>query len=383
MEAKLKNLTFLSKDLICFSHLRWNFVYQRPQHLLSRFAHYMRVFYIEEPVGGASKDHYKIEQPSVNIWVITPHLQDVNEVENKHQILEKILVYVITHFDIQNYVAWYYTPMAFPFTRNLNPALTVFDCMDELSAFAFAPTELKELESELLQRSDVVFTGGNSLYESKKNKHHNIHSFPSSIDKKHFMQARKLRRQPLKTDKPTIGFFGVIDERMDLSLLEGIATLRPNWNFVIIGPVVKIDPATLPKQENIIYMGGKSYQELPKYIANWNIAMIPFALNESTKFISPTKTPEYLAAGLPVISTAIRDVVDPYGINGLAYIIDTPEEFIKAAEHQLSTNRYDEWIKDVDHFLAENSWDNTFAKMAGIIKDTQLQKLNAKAKIYV
>lgn len=383
MDTKLKNPTFLSRDLICFSHIRWNFVYQRPQHLLSRFAQYMRVFFIEEAVTGASKDHYKIEQPSANIWVITPHLQNTNDPDSHHALLEKILSYAITHFDIRNYIAWYYTPMAYSFTKNLNPALTVYDCMDELSNFAFAPAELKELEAELFDKADIVFTGGNSLYEAKKNKHHNIFPFPSSIDKKHFMQARKFRKQPLKTDKPTIGFFGVVDERMDVNLLGNIARLKPNWNFVVIGPVVKIDPATLPKLDNIQYLGNIPYQELPKHIATWNIAMMPFAINDSTKFISPTKTPEYLAAGLPVISTAIRDVVDPYGINGLAYIIDTPEEFVKAAEHQLNSNRYDDWLKDVDNFLANNSWDNTWSKMAGIIKDNQLQKLNARAKIYV
>jgi glycosyltransferase involved in cell wall biosynthesis len=383
MDAKLKNLTFLSKDLICFSHLRWNFVYQRPQHLLSRFAQFMRVFFIEEPVMGASKDHYKVEQPSVNIWVITPHLQSSNDAETRNLILEKIITYAITHFDIQNYIVWYYTPMAHAYTKNLNAAVTVYDCMDELSAFAFAPPELIEMEEELFRKADIVFTGGNYLYESKKNKHHNIHPFPSSIDKKHFMQARRLKKQPSKNDKPVIGFFGVVDERMDLNLVEKIASLRPDWTFEIIGPVVKIDPASLPKNENIRYLGNKPYSDLPRCIANWSIAMMPFALNESTKFISPTKTPEYLAAGLPVISTAIRDVVDPYGVNGLVYIIDTPEEFIKAAEHQLGSNRYDEWLKDVDHFLSGNSWDNTWGRMAGIIKDTHLQKLNAKAKIYV
>ncbi len=382
MDAKLKNPTFLSKDLICFSQLRWNFVYQRPQHLLSRFALHMRVFFIEEPVGGPTDD-YKIEQPSANIWVITPQLQNPHDTESYHEIIKKILDYAITNFEIKNYIAWYYTPMAYRFTRHLNPSLTIFDCMDELSNFAFAPKELKDLEAELFSKSDVVFTGGNSLYEAKKDKHHNIYPFPSSIDKNHFMQARKLRNQTSKAENPTIGFFGVVDERMDLKLLEETARLRPNWNFAVIGPVVKIDEATLPRLDNIQYVGMKSYQELPKFIATWNIAMMPFALNDSTKFISPTKTPEYLAAGLPVISTAIRDVVDPYGVNGLAYIVESPEEFIKAAEHILSSTRYDEWLKDVDGFLANISWDITWNKMAGIIKDTQLQKLNAKAKIYV
>jgi UDP-galactopyranose mutase len=383
MDTKLKNPTFLSKDLVCFSHIRWNFVYQRPQHLLSRFAQYMRVFFIEEPVFGASKDHYKIEQPSVDIWVITPHLQNTTDANAHHALLEKILSYAITHFDIRNYIAWYYTPMSYSFTRNLSPALTVYDCMDELSNFAFAPTALRDLEDELFEKADIVFTGGNSLYESKKHKHHNIYAFPSSIDKKHFMQARKLKKQLVKTDKPTIGYFGVVDERMDVNLLESIAKLKPDWNFVVVGPVIKIDPAILPRLDNIQYLGIKAYQELPKVIATWNIAMMPFAINDATKFISPTKTPEYLAAGLPVISTAIRDVVDPYGVNGLAYIIDTPEEFIRAAEHQLNSPRYDDWLKDVDNFLANNSWDNTWAKMASIVKDAQLQKLNAKAKIYV
>jgi len=342
----------------------------------------MRVFFIEEFVAGASKDYYKVEQPSDNIWVITPHLQNGQDAESRNKVLEKMMLYIINHFDIQNYIAWYYTPMAYSYSRNLTPALMIYDCMDELSAFAFAPAELVELEDELFKKADIVFTGGNNLYESKKSKHHNIHPFPSSIDKQHFMLARKLRKSS-KEKKPTIGFFGVIDERMDVNLVENVARLRPNWNFVLIGPVVKIDPATLPKLNNILYLGAKPYQELPTHIADWNLAMMPFVLNESTKFISPTKTPEYLAAGLPVISTAIHDVVNPYGTNGLVYIANTPQDFIEAAEHQLNSNRYEEWLKEVDDFLAENSWDNTWAKMADIIKDTPVKKLNIKAKIYV
>ena len=380
MDANLKNQTFLSKDLVCFSHIRWNFVYQRPQHLLTRFAKYMRIFFIEEPVFGATKDHYKIEQPASNVWVVTPQLQSGDDVE---ETLEKIVSTVLLEFDIHNYVAWYYTPMAYGFTKHLNPSLVIYDCMDELSAFAFAPPQLKAMEAELFDKADIVFTGGVSLYKSKKDKHKNIHPFPSSIDKNHFIQARKLKSELQKNEKPVVGFYGVVDERMDIELLRSIAALKPEWNYEVIGPVVKIDPASLPVADNIQYLGMKSYQELPALIAKWDIAMMPFALNDSTKFISPTKTPEYMAAGLPVISTAINDVVDPYGVNGLAYIINTPEEFVKAGEHILQSTRYDEWLQDVDNFLAENSWDNTWSRMATIIKETQLQKLNAKAKIYV
>jgi UDP-galactopyranose mutase len=262
--------------------------------------------------------------------------------------------------------------------------------MDELSAFKFAPPELKLREAEMFQKADLIFTGGYSLYEAKKNMHSNIYPFPSSIEKEHFSLARKIVAQPADQQNiphPRIGFFGVIDERMNIDLVATVASQRPDWHFVMIGPVVKIDPSSLPRTHNIHYLGGKTYQELPAYLAGWDIAMIPFALNESTRFISPTKTPEYLSAGKRVISTSITDVVNPYGTNKLVTIADTPEEFITGIESVLTQKDKTKWLEDVDNFLADNSWDNTWKKMLHHIIATYNEKhitnLKTKEQAYV
>jgi UDP-galactopyranose mutase len=273
--------------------------------------------------------------------------------------------------------------MALPFTNHLTPELVIYDCMDELSAFKFAPPALTINEKELFQKADVVFTGGMSIYESKKDHHHNVHPFPSSIDKAHFGQARKIRTQPddqKDIPHPRFGFFGVVDERFDIELLREVATRKPEWHFVILGPVVKIDPEMLPRMGNVHYLGGKKYEELPHYIASWDIATILFADNESTKFISPTKTPEYLAAGKPVISTPIRDVVRPYGDNKLVHIASNADEFIAAAELELAKKSKTSWLKKVDEFLLYNSWDRTWSKMVRLIDDTLNNNLKSTVK---
>ena len=183
----------------------------------------------------------------------------------------------------------------------------------------------------MLARADLVFTGGQSLYEAKRGQHPRVFAFPSSVDAAHFARARRATDDPADQaaiPHPRLGFFGVIDERMDLDLLAAIADARPDWHLVIIGPVVKVDPASYRERANIHYLGKKDYQELPGYLAGWDVALLPFAINESTRFISPTKTPEYLAAGKPVVSTPIRDVVRPYGMRGLVHIAATADDFV-------------------------------------------------------
>jgi glycosyltransferase involved in cell wall biosynthesis len=353
-------------DIICYSHLRWNFVYQRPQHLLSRFAKQFRVFFVEEPLYGAEKPFIENNLSREGVWVVVPHLPEGMKADEAAKAQQQLLEEFFTFYRITRYIFWYYTPMALSFTESFSPLLTVYDCMDELSAFKNAPPRLKELESALLKKANLVFTGGQSLYEAKKHQHPCIYPFPSSIDKKHFEKSRFIVLEPADQfviPTPRIGFFGVIDERMDLDLLESISREKPEWNFIIIGPVVKIDPSTLPVGPNIHYLGSKSYEDLPTYLAGWDVAMMPFAINESTKFISPTKTPEYLAGGKPVVSTPITDVVTPYGENGLVYIAGTAEEFIKGIEQELDLKNKEGWLKAVDAFLEKNSWDKTVEKM--------------------
>ena len=358
-------------DLICFSHLRWNFVYQRPQHIMSRFGKYGRVFFVEEPVYGSSTPHYTIEQQAnTQVWVVTPHLpENIDIIEAQKGLLKKLM----KAMQIRQYFTWYYSPMALSFSDELRPSLVIYDCMDELSAFRFAPAALKQYEAMLFDKADIVFTGGHHLYEAKQYLHHSIYPFPSSIDKDHFLQARLGLPEPedqREIPRVRIGFYGVVDERFNVTLLKGLATLHPDWHFVIVGPVVKIDPQSLPDLPNTHFLGGKTYNELPIYLSGWDVAMMPFALNESTKYISPTKTPEYLAGGKPVVSTSIRDVVVPYGKQGLVQIADTVKGFSNAIDLALEQKNNPSWLAKVDAFLAGNSWDKTFQRMAGLIENS-------------
>lgn len=370
-----------SSDIICLSHLRWDFVYQRPQHLLSRFARDARVFFFEEPTFSDEPTHLDISKREDNLYVVVPRISHSEGRERGvDNIQRELLSELIDSNSINDYVLWFYTPMAMNFGDQLKPAATVFDCMDELSAFKHAPPELIENERLLLEKADVVFTGGQSIYEAKRDRHHNIHAFPSSIDTKHFNQARNITEdQPDQASipHPRLGFCGVIDERMDIEMLGKMAEMRPEWQFVMIGPVVKISDEDLPRRENIHYLGGKDYKELPAYIAGWDVAIMPFAMNESTKYISPTKTPEYLAAGKPVVSTPIRDVVRPYGDLGLVHIAATAEEFVAACENALKDSMSDR-LQKADEFLSYNSWDITFTKMKSLI-DEAVAKSNKAA----
>jgi len=376
-------LTTLPQDVVCLSHLRWGFVFQRPQHLLSRFARTHRVFFVEEPV--PTDGVPRLERnvcPETGVIVVVPQIPSGLTSATTETIQKLLLNNMLLENQIQKYVLWYYTPMALSFSTHLRPEITVFDCMDELSAFKGAPQEMKDREAELLRRADLVFTGGQSLYEAKLGRHHDLHAFPSSIEYAHFAQARTLTAEPADQagiSHPRVGFAGVIDERMDCELLGKIAELRPDIHFVMIGPVVKIDPATLPKRDNIHYLGGKSYKDLPPYIAGWDAAMMPFAHNESTRFISPTKTPEYLAAGKPVVSTSITDVVRPYGVKRLVRIADSPEEFAREIDNAVNVDAKDaDWAQRRDAFLSQNSWDITFRRMWGLIESRILtRELNA------
>lgn len=356
-------------DLLVFSHLRWDFVFQRPQHLLSRHAKHRRVYYFEEPVFGMTEvPRLHLRESQENVQIVVPYLPaGIKPVELEYS-LRDLVDELVAEEELNDFTIWYYTPMALNFSRHLKPSAIIFDCMDELSLFKGAPQTLIDREAELMNVADVVFTGGQSLYEAKKNAHRNIHPFPSSIDFAHFSQGRLNLVEPddqVNIPHPRIGFYGVIDERFNIGLLERMADLRPEFQFIVVGPVVKIDPASLPLRSNIHYLGKKEYHALPLYLASWDCAMMPFALNDSTRFISPTKTPEFLAAGKPVVSTAINDVVHPYADAKLVYIANEAQAFVDCIEKAMNERAYDpEWMERVDAFLEGNSWDSTFSKMA-------------------
>ena len=369
-------------DLICFSHLRWHFVWQRPQHLLTRAARDRHVWYVEEPRDTEGTATLEITAFDERVSLVVPLLPAGLTPEQACHAQRALLVDWWRRSRFNAPLLWYYTPMAMTFTRSLPAGVVVYDCMDELSLFKGASPALPMLEAELLERADLVFTGGVSLYEAKKHQHPAVHAFPSSVDKAHFLQARSALAAPTDQDgmaQPRIGFFGVIDERLDVALIGRLAALRPAYQFVLLGPIVKIDPASLPTAANLHYLGMKSYEELPAYLAGWDVAMLPFARNDATRFISPTKTPEYLAAGCPVVSTSIADVVRPYETAGLARIADDAEAFVAAIDLALTEARADaadgptavarsaSHLARADAFLADVSWDRTWQRMQSII----------------
>jgi UDP-galactopyranose mutase len=354
------------ETVVCLSHLHWNFVYQRPQHLLTRCARDHRVVYFEEPVFDA-RDPALALRDEAGVTVAVPHLPPGTAEDAGEAALRRMIDCLLYELDNPRPVLWYLTPMAIAFTHHVKPRAVVYDCMDELSLFHGAPPALKDREALLFKHADVVFTGGQSLYEYKRSssQHRNIHPFPSSVDVPHFARARQALADPADQaaiPHPRIGFFGVIDERMDLPLLAELADLRPDLQLVMLGPVTKISPDTLPQRPNVHWLGSKSYGELPAYLAGWDVAMLPFARNDATRFISPTKTPEYLAAGKPVVATSITDVVKPYGREGLAWIADVPCDFAVAIDEALRSDRIAR-LAHADAFLAGLSWDRTWRDM--------------------
>jgi UDP-galactopyranose mutase len=360
--------------LICFSHLRWNFVFQRPQHLMSRFSRKYRTLFWEEPLyhdgpGPAGLDVRVCPETGVEVAIpmLPVGLARAEEVAVLRRLLDGILAPRRGPL-----VRWYYTPMMLPFSEHVAADCTVYDCMDELANFKGAPPELIPNERRLLEQADLVLTGGYSLYEAKRDRHANIHPFPSSVDVAHFGAAREPGVEPQDQaglPGPRFGFYGVVDERMDLDLLARLADARPQWSIVIVGPVVKISEDDLPRRPNLHYLGGKGYAELPGYLRGWDVALMPFAINEATRFISPTKTPEYLAAGRPVVSTPITDVVRHYGGIEAVKIADGPEAFVSACDAALALSQAPgSWQREVDGVLAQISWDRTFRQMAELVE---------------
>lgn len=379
IEESMKTASYLSSvdlgsphpDLICLSHLRWNFVFQRPQHLMSRFARNRRVFFIEEPVLDSTGPRLVESICSrTGVVVAVPHLPCL---EDPNRALEALLLDFSERHAIRNPVLWFYTPMALEFIPpSMQSSAVVYDCMDELSLFRGAPPRLQQLEKALTAKTDVLFTGGMSLFEAKRHLHVNTHAAPSGVDRHHFAQARSLPAdfaEQATMPYPRLGYAGVIDERIDLDLIDTVSRRRPEWQFVMIGPIAKISPESLPQRSNIHWLGIKDYSDLPRYFAGWDVGIMPFALNEATRFISPTKTPEYLAAGLPVVSTAIRDVVGPYGETGMAAIAHSVDEFIAEAAKAMLLRQDAIHRHTVDSFLQGMSWDSVWERMDALISE--------------
>jgi UDP-galactopyranose mutase len=370
---------------VVFSHLRWNFVYQRPQHLLSRIAQQTRVVFIEEPVPSDGPARLEISEPQPNITVVRPHSPVASYGFNDEQlaVIRPLLREALRGLALDRYHAWFYTPMALPALEDLDPELAIFDSMDALDAFLNAPPQLREREAALLKRAELVFTGGPSLYRRLQHRHENVHCFSSSVDAKHYAQAKQPSEGPddqARLPHPRLSYFGVIDERIDLPLLDAMAQAHPEWQIVMVGPVVKIRQEDLPRRPNLHYLGQKQYQELPAYLSGWDVCLLPFARNESTRYISPTKTLEYMAAERPIVSTPIADVAEPYG--DMVYLGDTTEQFIQQCERALaeSPQEHERRATLMRKVLSSTSWDNTVNRMLTLI-DQAMQAKTTKAAL--
>jgi glycosyltransferase involved in cell wall biosynthesis len=367
----------VSHDLVCLSHLRWGFVFQRPNHLMARFASARRTFFVEEPTVDPSTPvaRMQVTTSKEGVHVCTPQIPAGLDPRATLDAQRTAIDALLRDRQVSPSVLWFYTPMALGYAGHLDAPLVVYDCMDELSAFAGAPAELPAFERELLARAHLVFTGGQSLYERKRRLHPQVHAFPSSVDAEHFAHARERLPDPgdqAAIPHPRAGYFGVIDERIDLELIAMLASARPELHLVFLGPLAKRSASELPRRENIHWLGMKPYAELPSYLANWEVALMPFALNDATRFISPTKTLEYLAAGKPVVSTAIRDVVTPYGDAGLVHIADE-RSFAEAVDAALRTDRRAHHQR-ADALVAQTSWDATWSAMNAFVESESLAR---------
>ena len=359
--------------IVVFCHLRWDFVYQRPQQLLSRLAQHYRILFVEEPVFDHGAPFMELSSPAPNVTVCRAHTPILAGGFHDDQIplLQPLLADLVPAGEQP--IAWFYTPMALPLLQQLHASLVVYDCMDELAAFKNPPKQLLQRESALLNLADLVFAGGPSLYQAKRARHANAHCFPSSVDVRHFEQAlARANSHPAQAHigHPRLGFYGVIDERFDIALTAAMADAHPEWQLVLVGPVLKIDPASLPRRPNIHYLGQQPYAALPHFLAGWDVCLLPFALNEATRFISPTKVLEYMAAELPSVSTPIADVAQPYG--HVVAIADGAAEFITACESALAMApaRAAALRATMRGIVAGTSWDVTADAMRTLIAAT-------------
>jgi protoporphyrinogen oxidase/glycosyltransferase involved in cell wall biosynthesis len=362
----------MPRALLVFSHLRWNFVYQRPQHLLSRLGRHYRTWFVEEPVEHDGTPHLHSTEVAPNVVVVRPHLPGSARGFHDESLaaLRPLLQRLVDEEVPSDYAAWFYTPMALPLLEGLQPQRVVYDCMDELSAFLGAPRELVQRERALLQRADMVFTGGISLYRSKRELHPGVHCFPSSVDAAHFAQGRDGEADAAVRALPTprLGYFGVIDERVDLGLVAALADAHREWSIVMVGPVVKIAEESLPRRANIHYLGQRPYEELPALVAGWDVCLLPFALNDATRYISPTKTLEYMAAGRPIVGTPVPDVVESHG--DIVRIAATPAEFVAACEATLAETPRERERREraMSRRVATTSWDATAERMRSLLE---------------
>jgi UDP-galactopyranose mutase len=400
-------------DLVCVAHLWWDWVWQRPQQLMTRLAHSFRVLYVEEPrivVGEPLEEFRVVPEGPLDVGRLLLQSDRATFLERLEETLDETgrqpfmvsadITEASMQFsssfqarledEVQRVVAqrrdgplvlWLYTPVVVDFIDLLEPDLVVYDVMDDLTAFKFAPRGLLKARRELLRRADLVFTGGPSLQRLTVGERPDAHHFPSGVDRRHYAQGREERlpvAAPLRDlPHPIVGYVGVVDERLDYELLGEAVRLRPDWSWVLVGPLLKVEKDALPEAPNLHYLGKQSYEDLPAFLKGFDVAIMPFALNEATRSISPTKTLEYVAAGVPVVSTRIPDVEALYA--SVVRFGDDAERFVAAVAAAVRRDGMDsdDWTARVDALLDEHAWDGIAQRMIELVSEALAKKRSA------
>ena len=369
--------------IIVHCHLCWDWVWQRPQQFLSRLSARHKILFVETMAPDP-----QLSSPMARFWT-APNFPNVtilrlqfpawrwNDgafVDRERRRLVKEFISGPGAGQFEDPVQWFYDPMAVPaFLGQMSEIGVVYDCMDELSKFHCAPPQIKMREQKLLAAADVVFAGGRKLWQTKKLQNENCHFYGCGVDVAHFGNARrddtKIPDDIAALKKPVLGYFGVVDERMDYELLVKLADANPDWSIAMVGPQLKVD--AVPQRPNLHWLGQKNYIQLPAYCKAFDVCLMPFALNEATEFINPTKALEYMATGRPIVSSAVADVVTNFG--SVVNIARTHDEFIslcRAAIEKADSARIETGLKQA----AENSWDGIIARLEKHIADALASK---------
>jgi glycosyltransferase involved in cell wall biosynthesis len=371
------------QSLIVFSQFRWDFALRRPQHLMTRLARDFRVFYFEEPVYDPRGAWLEIRVPAPNVHVCRPHTRvpERGFADSQMPVLAELLENLISSHDLGTPVVWLYTPWALPLLQRLDAKTLIYDCIEEPAAHGEAARELEVREHSLLKLADLVFTGGPSLFRHKQALHENVHSLPSSVDKDHFAAVGPGIDHPEQAmlAHPRFGFFGVIDQRFDPVSVSLLADAHPEWQVVLVGPVANIDLRTLPRRPNIYYMGERPYAELPRFISGWDVCLLPFAVNAATRFVSPAKVLEYMAAGKPIVTTALPDVIEPFG--HIVHVGRHAQSFVSACERALGepAPMREKRAAMMRNVVKATSWDATSDKMLALIDEVAHRQQKRRA----
>lgn len=374
-----------SSPIIVHCHLRWDGVWQRPQQILSRMARTRRIVFIEEPIFAPDRQPHLVVREANGVTVVQPHVPPQEEhlprVSAANQrAIRGLLAPYLREQGLTMAIRWHYAPMATYLGDLAQDELVIYDCMDELSAFKGAPAELVDRERELMSQAAVMFTGGLSMWQNKSRDHDNCHRFDSGVDVAHFQTATDPETQipddARDLPHPVLGYYGVIDERMDYDAIRALSEAFPDGTILLIGPITKVDPAELPRADNIVYLGQRGYDDLPRYLKAFDVALVPFADNPATRFLSPTKTLEYFAGLRPVVSSPVRDVVENYA--DIVRIARSPKEYVAAVLAALTEDNTTRAKMGLSK-AQEKTWDAIVEQMEALMADAEASRGAVKA----